>query len=79
MDPLPFRTNVLTACKIDPEKLPDCVVCYVDSTIALPLIAAYVQARCKPRKPRRLYKRYIVRDIPHLGKAAVRSVRERQR
>jgi deoxyhypusine synthase len=43
--------------KIDPEKLPDCVVCYVDSTIALPLLAAYVQARCKPRKPRRLMQR----------------------
>ncbi|MSP59455.1 MAG: deoxyhypusine synthase [Myxococcales bacterium] len=43
--------------KIDPEKLPDCVVCYVDSTIALPLIAAYVQARCKPRKQRRLMNR----------------------
>jgi deoxyhypusine synthase len=41
--------------KIDPEKLPDCVVCYVDSTVALPIIAAYVTARCKPRTPRRLY------------------------
>ena len=37
--------------KIDPEKLPDTVVCYVDSTIAMPLIASYVLARCKPRKP----------------------------
>ncbi len=43
--------------KIDPEKLPDTVVAYVDSTIALPLMAAYVQARCKPRKPRRLFAR----------------------
>ena len=43
--------------KIDPEKLPDTVVAYVDSTIALPLMAAYAQARCKPREPRRLYKR----------------------
>jgi deoxyhypusine synthase len=43
--------------KIDPEKLPDTVVAYVDSTIALPLLAAYVQARCKPRKPRQLFKR----------------------
>jgi deoxyhypusine synthase len=43
--------------KIDPEKLPDAVVCYVDSTVALPLIAAYVTARCKPRKPKRLYDR----------------------
>jgi deoxyhypusine synthase len=42
--------------KIDPDKLPDTVVCYVDSTIAMPLIAAYVTTRCKPRKPRRLYR-----------------------
>jgi deoxyhypusine synthase len=43
--------------KIDPDKLPDTVVCYLDSTIAMPIIASYVLARCKPRKPRRLYKR----------------------
>jgi deoxyhypusine synthase len=43
--------------KIDPDLLPDTVVCYLDSTIAMPLIASYVLARCKPRKPRRLYKR----------------------
>jgi len=43
--------------EIDPDLLPDTVVCYVDSTIAMPLIASYVLARCKPRKPRRLYKR----------------------
>jgi len=43
--------------KIDPEKLPDCVVCYVDSTVAIPLMGAYVAARCKRREPRRLYAR----------------------
>ena len=43
--------------KIDPDKLPDTVVCYVDSTVAMPLIASYVLAKCKPRKPRRLYAR----------------------
>jgi deoxyhypusine synthase len=43
--------------KIDPDKLPDAVVAYVDSTIALPIIGAYVQSRCKPRRPRRLYDR----------------------
>jgi deoxyhypusine synthase len=42
--------------KIDPSKLPDAVVCYVDSTIAMPLLSAYVQAKCKPRQPKRLYK-----------------------
>ena len=41
--------------KIDPERLPDAVVCYVDSTIALPLLASYALAKRKKRKPRRLY------------------------
>jgi deoxyhypusine synthase len=43
--------------KIDPNRLPDTVVCYVDSTVALPLITAYALARRKRRKPRRLYDR----------------------
>ncbi|HKV55664.1 MAG TPA: deoxyhypusine synthase [Candidatus Binataceae bacterium] len=43
--------------KIDPERLPDSVVCYVDSTVALPILTAYALARRKPRKPRRLYER----------------------
>src|SRR6266478_4117185 len=43
--------------KIDPHSLPDCVVCYTDSTIALPLLTAYVLARMKPRKLKRLYAR----------------------
>jgi deoxyhypusine synthase len=41
--------------KIDPERLPDSVVCYVDSTVALPLITAYALARAKPRQHSRLY------------------------
>jgi len=41
--------------KIDPDSLPDCVVCYTDSTIALPLITAYALSRTKPRKLKRLY------------------------
>ena len=41
--------------KVDPNHLPDCVVCYTDSTIALPLLTAYVLARVKPRRPKRLY------------------------
>jgi deoxyhypusine synthase len=43
--------------KVDPEKLPDAVVAYVDSTVALPLITAYALARHAPRKPRRLFDR----------------------
>jgi len=43
--------------KVDPERLPDAVVCYLDSTVALPIITAYALARHKPRRPRRLYQR----------------------
>ncbi len=43
--------------KIDPDKLPDSVVCYVDSTIGLPLLVAYALAKHPPRKPKRLYDR----------------------
>src|SRR5215471_15292983 len=43
--------------KIDPNRLPDAVVCYLDSTVALPIIAAYALAKHKPRRPRRLYDR----------------------
>jgi deoxyhypusine synthase len=43
--------------KIDPDNLPDCVVCYADSTITLPIITAYAIDQVKPRKPKRLYDR----------------------
>ena len=43
--------------KIDPDNLPDCVVCYADSTITLPIITAYALDQAKPRKPKRLYDR----------------------
>lgn len=43
--------------KVDPDTLPDCVVAYVDSTIALPLLTAYVLSRVKPRRLKRLYDR----------------------
>ncbi len=41
--------------KVDPDSLPDCVVCYTDSTIALPLLTAYMLARVKPRPQKRLH------------------------
>jgi deoxyhypusine synthase len=43
--------------KIDPDKLPDCVVSYIDSTIALPLVTAYVLTRARTRKTKHLYER----------------------
>jgi len=41
--------------KVRPDSLPDTVVCYVDSTVALPLISAYAFNRAQPRKGKKLY------------------------
>jgi deoxyhypusine synthase len=43
--------------KIDPDRLPDAVVCYLDSTVALPLITSYAFARHQPRRLKRLFDR----------------------
>ncbi len=43
--------------KIDPDQLADSVVCYADSTIALPILTAYALANHPPRKPKRLFDR----------------------
>ena len=43
--------------KIDPDKLPGTVVCYLDNTVALPLVAAYALAKRPPRPLKRLYDR----------------------
>ena len=41
--------------KVDPDKLPDSVVVYGDSTVVAPLLAAYALSRSQPRPLRRLY------------------------
>ena len=43
--------------KVDPDRLPDAVVCYLDSTVALPILAAYALDRHASRPPKRLYER----------------------
>lgn len=45
--------------KIDPNQLPDTVVCYADTTIALPLLTAYALESVKPRPLKRLYDRRL--------------------
>ena len=50
-------SEAVTWGKIDPDQLPDTVVCYADSTIALPLITAYALQNAAPRPHRRLYHR----------------------
>ena len=41
--------------KVDPAKLPDSVVAYVDATIGLPILTAYALNRREPRPLKRLY------------------------
>jgi len=50
-------SEAMTWGKVDPSKLPDTVTCYVDSTVALPLLAAYSLSRHAPRPQRRLIER----------------------
>ena len=49
--------EAVTWGKVDPDQLPDAVVCYADTTIALPLLTAYAVASRPPRSPSRLYDR----------------------
>lgn len=41
--------------KVDPDRLPDAVVCYTDTTIALPIITHYALASHAKRRLKRLY------------------------
>jgi deoxyhypusine synthase len=41
--------------KVDPDRLPDAVVCYTDTTIAMPLVTHYALSKHAPRTHRRLY------------------------
>ncbi len=50
-------SEAVTWGKIDPDRLPDTVVCYVDTTVALPLLTAYALTAHRRRKPRRLFRR----------------------
>lgn len=43
--------------KVDPEQLPNTIVCYTDSTIALPILTAYVINQSPARPLKRLYDR----------------------
>lgn len=43
--------------KVDPDRLPDAVVCYTDTTLSLPLLTAYSMTRHAKREPKRLFAR----------------------
>ncbi|MDH3251176.1 MAG: deoxyhypusine synthase [Ignavibacteria bacterium] len=43
--------------KVDPDKLPDTVVAYLDTTVAMPIMTSYALAKRPPRTLKRLYDR----------------------
>jgi deoxyhypusine synthase len=47
-------SEAMTWGKVDPDQLPDTVTCYLDSTVALPLLTAYALSRRGRRTPKRL-------------------------
>jgi len=63
--------------KVDPNKLPDSVVCYLDSTVAMPIITSYALAKRKPRKLKRLYGRIpeMMDTLVKLHKKSLKKVK----
>ena len=57
--------EAVTWGKVDADGLSDAVVCYLDSTIALPLLTAYALANHPGRPPKNLYERLpgMMRDL----------------
>lgn len=50
-------SEAVTWRKLNADELPNAVVCYTDSTIALPLLTAYLIESQGGREPKRLYRR----------------------
>ncbi len=57
LKPEPIIMNYLKGKQIDPSGLPDTVVCYLDCTVAVPILTAYALANRPRREPRRLIDR----------------------
>ena len=60
--------------KIDPTKLEESVTAYLDVTVALPIMAAYVMQTTRPKKLKRLYRRG-----PELHEKLIKSYLENNR
>lgn len=41
--------------KVDPDQLPNSIVCYADTTVVLPLLTSYIFQTCEPRPLKKLY------------------------
>ncbi|HEU4322508.1 MAG TPA: deoxyhypusine synthase family protein, partial [Roseiflexaceae bacterium] len=58
-------SEAMTWGKVDPDQLPDTVVCYADSTIAMPILTAYALEVADARPLKRLYdlREDLLRDL----------------
>ncbi len=65
--------------KVDPSMLPNAVVCYLDTTVAMPLLTAYVLARAGRRRNSRLYDRRaeMLADLERAYRKAGRGKKKR--
>jgi deoxyhypusine synthase len=68
--------EAMTWGKVDPKQLPDSVICYVDSTVFLPIFTVYALAGHAPRQPRRLMDRLGKLTAAMQEKYAAREKRE---
>ena len=64
----------MTWGKVDPDQLPDTVTCYLDSTVALPLMTVYALAARPPRPLSRLMDR-----LPELTRQLEEEYRARNK
>jgi len=67
-------SEAMTWGKVDPQQLPNSVICYLDSTVFLPLLTAYALARHQPRPHRRLMDR-----LPELTRKLEEEYRQRRK
>ena len=72
--------EAVTWGKLDADRLPDAVVCYLDSTVALPLITAYSLANHPPRNTRKLYERLpeMMEDLRREAEIAKKGSQKRR-
>lgn len=69
--------EAVTWGKVDPDKLPDAVVAYLDTTVALPILTSYAMATSKKRRLRRLYDRrsQLIRNLSLAHEMAMKKVK----
>jgi deoxyhypusine synthase len=68
--------EAMTWGKVDPQQLPSSVTCYLDATVALPILTAYALSAHSPRPLRRLMDR-LPAMMAHLEKEYARRIEKK--